>query len=98
MSFIPYLESTGPGYDLETFAYLRNGYAVLPDPRGDIPFHVHGKPIPDQYYKSANATSVEVATTYADTNPLPFTRWIGTSTRQINQPQFLSVNETIYLE
>ena len=43
------------------------------------------------------------ATTYLDTNSLPYNHFIGVGVngqppRQINQPDFLSVNEDIYLQ
>lgn len=95
---IPFLEATGPAYDLETFSYMRNAYAVLPDPPGLIPFHKQGAPIPDIYQVHTGPPQVIQATTFQETNPLPFTRFVGTSLRQINQPQFLSVNEDIYLQ
>lgn len=97
-SFIPFEDTTGPAEDLEVFGYLRNGIQVLPDPEGDIPFHKQGQPIHTTYFNNATAESVVIATTNTDFNPLPFTRFVGTNTTQVNQPQFLSVNETIYME
>ena len=98
MSFIPYLETTGPADDLETFSYLRNAFTVLPEPPGAIPFHTQGQPIPDIYQVHTGPAQVLQATTVQNVNPLPFTRFVGTSVRQVNQPQFLSVNEDIYLQ
>lgn len=95
---IPYLETSGPSDDLEVFAYMRNAFPVLPDPRGTIPFHIQGQPIGDIYNVHTQNIEVEQATKFKKNNPLPFTRFVGTFIRQINQPQFISVNEDIYLE
>lgn len=98
MSRVPYLNMTGPADDLEVLNYTKIGHTFLPDPQGDIPFYVQGKPIPDPYQVHTQPPQITQATTYCDNNPLPFTRFVGTFTRQINQPGFLSVNEDIYLE
>lgn len=97
MSFIPFESTSGPGSDLETFAYLRKGYTELPPPKG-IPFFKQGHPIPDFQQKHVQQEEVEQATESKSTNPLPFTRFVGTFHRQINQPGNLSVNEQIYLQ
>ena len=95
---IPFLGTTGPAEDLETFNYIRDAIPHLPDPPGFIPFHRQGQPIPDQFKPQTGEPEVVHATNAQSTNPLPFTRWHGTTVRQINQPQFLSVNEDIYLQ
>jgi hypothetical protein len=95
---IPYLTTSGPSDDIEVFSYFRNEFPVLPDPKGAIPFHLQGKPIPDMFNKHTDPIQVTVATTNQPTNPLPFTRFVGTFVRQINQPGFLSVNEDIYIQ
>lgn len=77
---------------------MRNEFPVLPNPPGDIPFHTQGQPLPDIYNVHTQAIEVEQATKFKSKNPLPFTRFVGTFIRQINQPQFISVNEDIYLE
>jgi hypothetical protein len=88
--------TTGPAEDIEMFDYIRNEYPTLPDPPGDIPFYEQAFPLPDPYQRHTSSEQVIQATTYQDFNPLPFTRFVGTSTEQINQPQFLSVNEIIF--
>lgn len=98
MADIPYLASAGYSTDLETFAYQRNEFVVLPDPVGDIPFHVQGQPIPDYQQKHITAGQVVQATNFLTNNPWPFTRFVGKFPRQINQPQFLSINEQIYFQ
>ena len=95
---IPYLQTPGHADDLETFAYQRHAFLILPDPPGAIPFHLQGHPIPDYQQNHVNSGQVEQATEYLPTNPWPFTRFVGEFHRQIHQPQFLSVNEQIYYQ
>lgn len=95
---IPYLQSVGPSSDLETFAYQRHEFIVLPDPEGMIPFHTQGQPIPDYQQQHVTSGVVETATHFTATNPWPFTRFVGTYQRQIHQPQFLGINEQIYFQ
>lgn len=98
MADIPYLSTAGYSTDLETFAYMRNEFTILPDPGNNIPFNIQGQPIPD--YQQVHVTSGQVlqATNYLTNNPWPFTRFVGKFQRQINQPQFLSINEQIYFQ
>lgn len=96
-SLIPFLETSGPAADLETFAYLRNEFPVLPDPQSDIPFHKQGMPLPDPFV-NVGASQVVQATTIQPINPFPFGHFVGKVPRQINQPQFLSINEDIYIQ
>lgn len=94
---IPYLETPGPGYDLETFAYIRGHYQVLPPPKNtSIPFHLQGAPLPDPLQKHTQNPQIDQATHYTTTNPLPYGHFVGTFHKQINQPQFLSVNEILF--
>lgn len=87
---------SGTGSDLETFNYLRKDFAVLPDPPG-IPFYEQGIQIIDPTFKSIPQEAIIQCTTNTTFNPLPYQRWIGTSTQQKHYPQFLSVNE-IFLQ
>lgn len=96
MSFIPYLETTGPGFDLETFSYMRGEFAILPNPKTTVPFDKQGFPIPDFQQRHTETGQVKQATTNLKTNFYPMQHFIGTSTEQIHQPQFLGVNEAIY--
>lgn len=96
-----YIRATGPGTDLEV-GYLQHPMKSLPDPPG-FPFDRQGQPIPfDQPHVSTE--QVVQMTQYTDTNPLPFQHFVGVgltgdpAPRQINQPQFLSVNEDIYIQ
>lgn len=95
---VPYLQTVGLGSDIETFAYKRGEFVILPDPPGLIPFHSQGQPIPDYQQNHVNAGQVEEATHFLATNPWPFTRFVGEFHRQIHQPQFLSVNEQIFYQ
>lgn len=95
-----FLEMTGPAEDLEV-NYMLKPTMVLPDPKG-IPFRKQGVPI---YFDQPHITQydVEQATNYFSVNPLPFDRFYGIGVnggppRQINQPDFLSINEDIYLQ
>ena len=96
MSTISYLDSTGPGEDLETFAYIRHHYTFLPNPPGLIPFGIQGRPLPDMSQKHVQQPQVKQATTIQKTNDLPYGHFVGTFHRQINQPQFLSVNDQLF--
>lgn len=82
--------------DIENLAYQRNHYTLLPDPNNGMPFGKQGAPLPDPYQQHISQYAVVEATTYQDTNALPFQRFIGTYHHQIHQPQFLSVNEIIF--
>lgn len=97
-SSVPYLQTVGYSDDLETFAYMRNTYKILPDPPGNIPFNIQGHPIPDYQQAHVSAGQVYQATHFLKTNPWPFTRFVGRYQRQINQPDFLSVNEEIFIQ
>ena len=94
-----YLRVTGPGYDLES-QYLKQPTKTLPDPSG-FPFDLQGIPI---YFDQPhiNSQDVSIATHTATTNPLPYNRFVGVGLpgqsgppKQINQPDFLSINDTI---
>lgn len=91
---LPYLYTTGPPEDLETFAYQRGGFASLPDPEG-IPFGVQALPLPDIYQSHTQPLEMAQMTGFPVTNSLPFDRFVGTFHQQVHQPQFLSVNEQI---
>lgn len=95
-----YITSRGPADDLE-IAYLHHPGKTLPDPKG-LPFHLQGQPI---YFDQPHVTyeQVEQATQYKTSNPFPYGRFIGVGLngsppRQINQPDFLSINDDIYLQ
>ena len=94
----PYLQTVGYSDDLETFAYTRNDFKILPDPPGNIPFGIQGHPIPDYQQVHVTAGQVYQATHFLKTNPWPFTRFVGKFQRQINQPDFLSINEEIFIQ
>jgi len=96
-----YLMTTGPAEDLE-IGYLEHPTRTLPDPRG-FPFDKQGQPIPfDQPH--IDSFDVSQATTLdLKSNPLPYQRFIGRGIagqppRQINQPDFLSINDDIVLQ
>lgn len=63
-----------------------------------IPFHEQAFPLPDPQQSHTTPLQVVIATTNAPFDPIPFTRFFGPFHRQIHQPQFLSVNTTIYDE
>lgn len=94
---IPYLETTGPGFDLETFAYIRRGFPILPDPRGTVRFHVQGQPLPDPA-KSADALALHQIIDPANPNPFVASRWHGTNVKQTHKPDHLSANEIAIVE
>lgn len=92
-----YLRAVGPAYDLE-HNYLKHPDRTLPDPPG-FPFDKQGQPI---FFDQPHVTPLEVgiATHTPTANPLPFGHFVGVGLfggrpSQINQPEFLSVNETI---
>lgn len=95
-----YLNMTGPAEDLE-IVYLNHPTKTLPDPKG-FPFDLQGSPIFfDQPH--INSRDVMQATQDLSVNPLPYERFIGVGVngaapRQINQPDFLSINDDIYLQ
>ena len=92
------LKAVGPSEDLE-INYIKKPTMMLPDPPG-IPFNKQGVPI---YFDQPHTSHQEIlqATTNTRTDPLPFQRFVGVGLnnkrpKQINQPDFLGVNETIY--
>lgn len=100
----PLIRITGPSQDLEA-VYLQHPERTLPHPKGRIPFKKQGVQImPEQYH--VQNIELHQMTKNTLTNPLPFSRnrFIGLPAvtddqpRQINQPQFLSVNEDIYFQ
>ena len=93
----PSLRITGPGYDLETYKRV-NGFIepILIDRA--IPFGIIGSPLPDFQQRHTINSDISQATKLRAVNPLPFSRWVGTTLYQSNQPQFNSVNEKIYLQ
>lgn len=95
MASSPTTES-GPAFDLETRAYMRKTFPVLPDPSTGIPFHMQGAPLPDPLQTHTVHPDVKQATHNLVSNSLPFHHFVGTFHAQINQPQFLGVNEKIY--
>jgi hypothetical protein len=98
MSEAVLMDITGPPEDLYT-VYHNKPHKALPDPKG-IPFHVQGQPITfDQPHIDAN--DVVQATQDTTVNPLPFNHFVGVGlnggpVEQINQPDFLGVNEVIF--
>lgn len=87
---------SGPAYDLETRAYMKHAFPVLPPPRTGIPFFHQGAPIPDPLQKHTVKPDVAQATHNLSSNPLPFGHFVGTFHTQINQPDGLGVNEQIF--
>lgn len=86
--------------DLETFAYLRKSFPMLPDPVATgIPFHMQGMPIPDplQTHPVKQEYAV-ISHDYSTANKLPTGRFLGTDWNQANQPHFLGANERIVFE
>jgi len=70
---------------------------LLHHPRGSqIPLDTQASPLPDPQQVHVQPIQIHIATTPTPYDPLPFTRFFGPFHRQINQPQFLSINETIY--
>lgn len=93
MSLLP---PTGPAEDLY-IVYHQLPLKALPDPTG-IPFHIQAQPIfMDQPHTTQE--QVDQATRYETTNPLPYDHFVGVGLTgepappQINQPDFLSVND-----
>jgi len=86
----------GPPEDIENYAYQRNHFTILPDPKNGVPFGLQAAPIPDIYQQHVSQYAVMEASTFAQFNALPFQRFVGTYHHQIHQPQFLSVNEIIF--
>lgn len=91
---------TGPAEDLY-MEYATQPAVVLPPPRG-FPFNIQGKPV---YFDQPHIGPEQVAqaTQYQTTNPLPFQHFVGVGInggipKQINQPDFLGVNEDIYIQ
>lgn len=85
--------------DLETFAYLRKSFPMLPDPAGGIPFHKQGMPVPDplQVHPVKQEHAV-ISRDYSTSNSLPLGRFLGTNWNQVHQPHFLGANERIVFE
>jgi hypothetical protein len=86
--------------DLETFAYLRMSFPMLPDPVGTgIPFHMQGMPVPDPLQKHpVKPEAMVINSDYSTANTLPLGRFIGTNQNQAHQPHFLGANERIVFE
>lgn len=89
---LPYEQTSGPSWDLEMFSKQRGKYAKLPDP-GNLPYGLQAMPIPDFQQRHTSLQERTQLIGYHHTNPLIFGRFLGTSTEQTNQPEFLSVNE-----
>lgn len=90
------MNNTGANDDLEHFAVQRKEFSVLPPPKSSIPFNRQGQPIPDPLQVHTHQAEVRQETTPLTTNPLPYHRFHGPFPRQINQPQFLAVNDQFY--
>lgn len=94
------LPATGLGDDLY-ITYMLHPHKTLPDPPG-FPFHIQGQPI---YFDQPHTSPLDIAQATQDkpTNPLPFNHFVGVGVnggppRQINQPDFLGINEDIFLQ
>jgi hypothetical protein len=94
------LPPTGLGEDLY-MTYIQHPHKALPDPPG-FPFHIQAQPV---YFEQPHIDAMDVAQATQDnpTNPLPFDHFVGVGLngeppRQINQPDFLGINEDIYLQ
>ena len=70
-------------------------YQIIPDP-SKIPFGVIPDMPPDPYNTHTLELQVEVMTTNSETNPFPWGHFTGPIHHQVNQPQYLSVNDTYY--
>lgn len=91
-----YRRTPGPGHDLEVFAYENREYYTLPKPKIPTPFGVQGEQILDFQNRHTEAAQVSQAIGFHSTNPLPYERFVGPFHRHVNEPQPLSVNETMY--
>lgn len=89
---LPYQQTAGPSWDLEMFSKQRGKYTKLPDP-GNLPYGTQADPIPDFQQRHTSLREIRQVVGYHFTNPLIGGRFLGTSTEQVNQPEFLSVNE-----
>jgi len=76
-------------------SYFVHEQQMLAHP-ASIPFHTQAMPIPDIQQAHTSASQIKVATQYTPSDPFPFTRFFGLSTRQAHRPTFLSLNTTIY--
>ena len=90
---------SGPASDLATKRYYTFGYrafpvVTVPEPY-NVVLHLQGSPLPDPLQKHSVVEDVKQATHYLKSNPLPYHHFIGLSDDQINQPQYLGVNEKI---
>lgn len=87
-------------FDLETLAYRRLSFPMLPDPMlTGIPFHMQGMPIPDPQQKHPVKKEANVINSdYSTANALPRERFLGTNWNQAHQPHFLGANERIVFE
>lgn len=75
---------------------LVSPFSLLGPPQGtDIPFDIQAPPIHNGQFKYVQPREVKIETTYAQSNPLPFLHFTGPFPTQVNQPQFLSVNDQI---
>ena len=92
----PYRSTAGPGHDLEVFSYERGSYNTLAAPSIPVPFGAQGIQILDFQNRHTEAPQVAQAVGYHVDNPLPFERFHGPFDRHVNEPQFLSVNETVF--
>lgn len=94
-----YSTESGPSFDnytkvLHTYGYIPLPFQLAPDP-ANVVLHQQGVPIPDPLQKHSVREDVKQATHILGSNPLPYHHFIGLSDQQINQPQFLGVNEKI---
>lgn len=94
---IPYLDTTGPGFDLETFAYIRRSFPLLPDPVGTVKFNVQGHPLPDPA-QSVDMFTLKQVIDPSNPNPFVATRWHGVNVKQVHKPDHLSANEVAIVE
>lgn len=92
---LPYLTTSGPPEDVENFARQRGVYGKLPDPPGNIPFNQQGEQILDFQQKHAEAPQVSQMKDPNYPNPLFYGHFVGTTTQQIHNQKFQSVNEQL---
>lgn len=65
-------------------------------PLSGIPIGVQPDMLPDPYNKHTIEMQVEQMSKNTKTNPLPFGHFTGPFPVQVNQPQFLTVNEILF--
>jgi hypothetical protein len=89
-----YHKTTGPGFDLERFAFERSCYNTLPNqfPKSGM----QGEQILDVQNRHTESPQVSQMAGWHTTNPLPRERFIGTFHRHVNEPLPLSVNELMF--